>query len=151
MQTRFVDGVTIRTLRNGDTDTVAVWFDRLGCESRRRRFAGVKPRLSDAELELLARVDGERHVLVAWLPGETQPAGIAHLAREGASGEFAVAVADEHQGRGIGRVLADEMAAIARAAGIRELRATVAGDNPPALKLLRRARFEPSGEFVVAL
>ena len=45
---------------------------------------------------------------------------------------------DEHQGRGIGAVLADELAAVARAAGIRELRATVCGDNPPVVSLLRR-------------
>jgi hypothetical protein len=35
-------------------------------------------------------------------------------------------------------VLARELAADARAAGITELRATVAGDNPGAVSLLRR-------------
>lgn len=151
MHSRYVDGVTIRPLRNGDTETVAAWFERLGDESRRRRFAGPKPRLPEAELGLLASVDGARHVLVAYLAGDPLPAGIAHLAREGEAGEVAVAVADPWQGRGIGRALMAEMAAVARAAGIRELRATIAGDNRPAASLLRRARLERAGEYVLAL
>jgi ribosomal protein S18 acetylase RimI-like enzyme len=58
--------------------------------------------------------------------------------RDGSSAEIAFAVADVHQGRGIGSVLANELAADALAAGITELRATVTGDNPPVVSLLRR-------------
>ena len=158
MQTRIVNGITIRPLRAGDTATVTALFEQLGEESRRRRFAGAKPRLSEAELDQLSRVDGTRHVLVAYLPGNHRPTGIAHLARDGQTAEIACAVADACQGRGIGRVLLAEMVALARAAGIRELRAVVAGDNRPALSLVTRvARLRPgnwsdgSGEFVVAL
>jgi GNAT superfamily N-acetyltransferase len=138
MHTRYVDGVTIRPLRNGDTATVAAVFERLGDRSRETRFCGAKPRLPDAELRVLARVDADRHVLVAYVDGDPGPAGIARLVREGASAEIAFEVVDEHQGRGIGSILADELAAVARAAGIRELRATVCGDNPPVVSLLRR-------------
>ncbi len=63
--TRSVDGITIRPLRNGDTETVAALFGRLGPESRRARFGAAKPRLSPAELAELARVDATHHVLVA--------------------------------------------------------------------------------------
>ena len=41
-----LDGISIRPLRNGDTETVAAVFERLSDESRRRRFGGPKPRLS---------------------------------------------------------------------------------------------------------
>jgi ribosomal protein S18 acetylase RimI-like enzyme len=58
--------------------------------------------------------------------------------RDGAAAEIAVAVADECQDRGIGRILLHELAAIARAAGIAELRATVVGDNPRVVSLLSR-------------
>ena len=101
-------------------------------------LCGAKPRLPEAELTALARVDGDRHVLVAYVDGDPEPAGIARLVRDGASAEIAFEVVDEHQGRGIGSVLADELAAVARAAGIRELRATVCGDNAPVVSLLRR-------------
>jgi ribosomal protein S18 acetylase RimI-like enzyme len=138
MHTRSVDGITIRPLENGDTALVTALFDRLGPLSRARRFGGAKPRLSERELEALARVDRDHHVLVGYVDGDAQPAGIAQLVREGPAGEIAFAVADVHQGRGIGSVLARELACDARAAGIRELRATVAGDNVPLVSLLSR-------------
>jgi ribosomal protein S18 acetylase RimI-like enzyme len=137
MQTRYVDGITIRPLQDGDTETVSALFDRLGDRSREHRFCGGKPRLSDAELELLARVDENRHALVGYVDGDLLPAGLARIVREGSSAEIAFEVADEYQGRGIGSTLARELAGDARAAGITEIRATVCGDNPPAVSLLR--------------
>jgi GNAT superfamily N-acetyltransferase len=158
MHTRVVRGITIRPLRGGDTDTVAALFARLGEESRRHRFGGPKPRLSRTELEQLARVDSVHHVLVAYVGGDPRPAGVARLARDGAAAEVACAVADECRGQGIGGVLLEELAALARAAGIRELRATICGDNPRALSLagrlacLRRGRWDGGElELVVAL
>ena len=138
MRTRFVDGLTIRPLRNGDVDTVAAVFARLGERSREQRFCGAKPRLSDSELRALARVDASRHALVGYVEGDPEPAGIARLVREGSRAEVAFAVADVHQRRGVGSTLARELAADARAAGVRELVATVCGDNPAAVSLLRR-------------
>lgn len=138
MHTRFVDGVTIRALRNGDTATVSALFERLGERSRQRRFCGAKPRLSEIELANLARVDHEHHVLVGYVDGDPQPIGIARLVRTGTSAEIAFAIADAHQSRGIGSTLAGELAADARAAGITELVATVCGDNPRILALLGR-------------
>ena len=138
MHTRFVDGVTIRPLRNGDTATVSALFERLGERSRERRFCGAKPRLSDLELASLARVDHAHHVLVGYVDDDPEPIGIARLVRSGTSAEIAFAIADVHQSRGIGSILAGELAADARAAGITELVATVCGDNPRVLALLKR-------------
>ena len=158
MHARYVDGLTIRPLRDGDTETVAALFARLGERSRERRFCGAKPRLSEVELARLARVDGNHHVLVGYVDGDPAPAAIARLVRSGASAEIAFAVADEHQNRGIGSVLAAELAADARAAGISQLVATVCGDNPRIVALLGRLglRLEVSWrgrerEFVVGL
>jgi ribosomal protein S18 acetylase RimI-like enzyme len=138
VHTRYVNGLTIRPLRNGDTGTVGALFDRLGPRSREKRFCAAKPRLSESELTALARVDDNHHVIVGYLAGDPRPAGIARLVRDGAVAEVAVEVADAWQGRGIGSVLARELAADARAAGIRELVATVCGDNPPVVSLLKR-------------
>lgn len=138
VQTRHIDGLTIRLLRNGDTDTVSTLFERLGPRSRERRFCGAKPRLSTHDLRVLARVDAEHHVLVGYLGGDPEPVGIARLVRNGRIAEVAFAVADEYQGRGIGTILTRELAADARAAGITELLATVCGDNTPAVSLLAR-------------
>lgn len=138
MHARFVNGLTIRPLRNGDTATVVAVFGRLSDRSRERRFCGAKPRLSELELRNLARVDRESHVLVGYVHGETAPVGIARLVRQGESAEIAFAVADDHQGRGVGSTLANELAADARAAGITHLTATICGENPGMVALLRR-------------
>lgn len=138
MHARYVEGVTIRPLGNGDTGTVADLFARLGALSREQRFCGAKPRLALAELAALSRVDADHHVLVAYVDHDPRPAGMARLVRRGRSAEIAFEVADEHQRRGIGSVLARELAADARAAGITELVATVCGDNAAVVSLLRR-------------
>jgi ribosomal protein S18 acetylase RimI-like enzyme len=138
MHSRYVDGIVIRPLQDGDTATVQAVFARLGDRSRRRRFGAAKPRLSEPELALLARVDRAHHVLVAYIDGDERPAGIARLVRQGRVAEVAFEVADECQGRGIGTALAATLAGDARAAGIDEFHATVAGDNPRAVSLISR-------------
>jgi GNAT superfamily N-acetyltransferase len=139
MHDRYDKGISIRILRNGDTATIAAVFERLSDESRRLRFGGPKPRLSDAELAALALVDADHHVLVAYVDGDPGPVGVARLARVGRrEGEVAFAVVDEHQGRGIGTALARNLAADARAAGFVELHATVTGNPRTVTPLLAR-------------
>ena len=137
MHATYVNGITIRPLRNGDVATVLALFGRLGEQARTSRFCGAKPRLTDAELAALAKVDASRHVLVGYLDGDPRPAGIARLVRDGACAEIAFSVADDVRGRGVGTSLVEALAADARAAGITSFVATVCGDNPAALGLLR--------------
>jgi ribosomal protein S18 acetylase RimI-like enzyme len=128
----------VRPLRNGDADTVLSVFERLGDRSRRLRFNGPKPRLSASELTQLARVDATHHALIAYLEDDAQPVAIARLVRDGRAAEVAFAVADEYQQRGIGSALGEELVADARAAGVTEVTALVASDNPAAVALIRR-------------
>ena len=51
--------------------------------------------------------------------------------------DFAIAVADAHQGQGLGTVLAMALADAAHAAGIRRFTATTLADNVVALRLMR--------------
>ena len=147
MHSRYVDGITIRPLRNGDGATICALFARLGDESRRQRFGGAKPRLSGDELALLARVDSTHHVLVAYVSGDPKPVGIARLVRRGRVAEVAFAVADDHQGRGVGSALARVLADDARAAGIVELHATVTGDSRRVASLLSRSSRKLQGSW----
>jgi ribosomal protein S18 acetylase RimI-like enzyme len=145
MQTRALDlqhGLTIfvRPLAAGDVATVAAVFDRLGPESRRRRFNAAKPCLTDADLEQLARIDGEHHALVASVAGDAGPAGFAQLVRTGrGTAEIAFVVADTYQHRGIGSALTRMLLDDARAAGITEITAQASGENHAALALIRRS------------
>jgi GNAT superfamily N-acetyltransferase len=136
MNAEVIRGITVRALRGGETEVVQAVFDRLGPRSRLLRFGGAKNVLMPGELELLARVDGNHHVLVAWLAGE--PVGIARLVRDGAAADVAFAVVDELQGNGVGTVLSQRLAEDARAAGIETLRATISADNDASLALLKR-------------
>ena len=128
----------VRPLRDGDTATVQAVFERLGEASRRARFNGPKWRLGDEELRRLATVRPNHHALVAWVEGDREPVAIARLVRLGGSAEIAFEVADDYQARGIGSALTELLVADASAAGICEVTALVASDNPAALALLRR-------------
>src|SRR5882724_12072352 len=114
MNAEVIGGITVRPLRSGETEVVQAVFDRLGPRSRLLRFGGAKNVLLPAELEQLARVDGDHHVLVAWL--ESEPVGIARLVRDGSVADVAFAVVDDLQGNGVGTVLSQRLAEDARAA-----------------------------------
>ncbi len=140
MQAEFVKGVTIRPLRRGEAIVIQAVFDRLSPRSRLLRFGGAKTTLSAAELEYLSRVDGNHHVLVASVGKE--PVGIARLVRNGADADVAFAVVDDWQHRGVGKALADRLAADARGAGIERLHATMHAENRGSLALMRRVTRE---------
>ena len=129
----------VRPLRDGDSKTVFAVFERLSTESRRARFNGPKPCLSEVELSSLARMDSDHYALVGYLESDPRPVAIARIARQtDGSAEIAFAVADDVQHLGIGSALAAELVRDARAAGITEITALVASDNPRALALMRR-------------
>jgi predicted GNAT family acetyltransferase len=131
--------LVVRPLDDGDVTTVRALFARLGDHSRRARFNGPKPCLSAEELRQLAAVDARHHVLVAFVRGDDAPVAMAQLARtDEASAEIAFAVADEYQHRGIGAALASELVCDARAAGVTEITALAASDNPAAVALIKR-------------
>ncbi|MGZ4355018.1 MAG: N-acetyltransferase family protein [Gaiellaceae bacterium] len=150
--------VTVRPLRDGDSQTIAALFERLGPESRARPFHGPKPRLTESDLRQLAEVGPDRHVLVAYVEGDAAPAGIARLARDAhdpRAAEIAFEVADCYQGAGVGTQLVELLLADARAAGFERVEAYVESSNRAAFALLRRVLGRPSvridgGDVLVA-
>jgi RimJ/RimL family protein N-acetyltransferase len=150
--------VTVRPLDDGDTATIAALFGRLSEASRTSRFHGPKPRLTQAELEQLAAVGADRHVLVAHVEGDPLPAAVARVVRDDAdrrAGEISFAVADCYQGCGVGTTLLGLLLDDARAAGIVRVNALVQPGNRPALRLLRRVLGGPAmryegGELLVS-
>jgi GNAT superfamily N-acetyltransferase len=138
--------VTVRMLESGDTEMVAALFERLGPSSREHRFHAAKPRLTSRELEALARVDADHHVLVAHVDGDPRPAAMARLvrdARDRSTGEIAFEVADAYQGCGIGTQLVELLLADVRGAGITRINALVQTSNRAALRLLRHVLAAP--------
>jgi len=133
----------IRPLRPGDRAVLAAGFERLGEQSRYRRFMGSKPRLSSSELTYLTDVDHHDHEgLVAFDPETREPLGVARfvrLAGEPSVAEPAVAVIDDWQRRGVGTALLTALSRRAREEGITRFRATVLEENRPVFALLEKS------------
>jgi RimJ/RimL family protein N-acetyltransferase len=133
--------VEIRPIEPDDKDALARGFDRLSERSRYRRFLSPRGPLTDAELRYLTEVDHHDHeALVAVEPETGQGVGVARFVRSPEDpklAELAVAVADDWQGRGVGSLLAAELAKRAREEGITCFTALVLAENDVMLGLLQ--------------
>ena len=140
--------VHLRAIRPDDKGRLREGFRRLSEESVRSRFFETKRDLSERELRYLTEVDFDRHVaLVAtlWEEGEERIIGVGLyvlLDEEDARAEAAFTVADEHQDRGIGTLLFDELAEIARSRDVRRFEAEVLPYNRRMLDIFRRRGFD---------
>ncbi|HET8617031.1 MAG TPA: GNAT family N-acetyltransferase [Actinomycetales bacterium] len=126
--------VTLRLATPADVPAIEVLYSGLSPASQRMRFSTC---VSDALLARAAAL-GDRFDAVVALDGE-RVIGEARLdTHPGGAHEFAVTVADQAQGRGVGAALLDALREHANDLGIVTLRAQVRIDNVPMLVLLRR-------------
>lgn len=125
--------VVLRLVRPEDKDLLYRGFLHLSPESRYRRFFAAKNDLTADELRYLTEVDGVRHFAMgAVSPDGTQGLGVARFIQlEGEDGvaEAAIAVADEHQGKGLGSLLFQRLVAAAAERGVRAFRCEMLGTN----------------------
>lgn len=129
--------VTLRLLRPEDRALLRAGFERLSEESRYLRFLSPKTSLSDDELDYLCNIDQENHFALGAMIEPEDPAapgigvGVARFIRlpEGDIAEAAVTVADEMQGRGLGRLLFMRLTSAAEERGIFRFRCEVLGSN----------------------
>ena len=133
--------ILIRPIEPGDKARLSLALGRLSERSIHRRFLSAKPKLSSTELRYLTEIDGRDHIaLVAFLADD--PDSIVAVARcvrfpdEPDTAEFAIVVGDPLQGRGLGSLLARELATAARSAGIRRFFAPMAGENIAVRRLI---------------
>jgi GNAT superfamily N-acetyltransferase len=133
--------IQIRPIRPADRAPLAEGFERLGEESRYRRFLVPHGRLTPAELRYLTEVDHHDHeALVAIDAASGRGIGVARYVRlsdHPDAAEVAVAVADDWQGQGIGTQLMNALADRARAEGVSRFTALALASNPAILALLR--------------
>jgi len=139
--------IHVRAIRPDDRQRLLDHFQRLTARSVYYRFFGAKRRLTDSELDQFTRLDFVQKVaLVATLleDGEERIIGVgryAVLPGKPTAAEVAFAVADEHQGRGVGTLLLDHLVRIARAGGVREFQADVLGENNRMLQVFATSGF----------
>lgn len=108
------------------------------------RFGTVKRRFSPQELRYLTEVDGSNHYAIGATlraGGVLRGVGVARFVRDPrdpSQAEAAVAVADDFQGAGLGRMLFLRLALAARRRGISRLVCPVLATNRASLALMRR-------------
>lgn len=130
--------VALRPVTETDTTSLTDLFNRASAASLRLRFFANPGRpLLAAEVARLSKPPSPRHGSIAAVLGGTV-VGVASYERRSATepaAEFAVFVADEHQGRGIGTLLLEHLARLARQQGIRELYGEVLAANARMLRV----------------
>ncbi|MEZ5169185.1 MAG: GNAT family N-acetyltransferase [Acidimicrobiia bacterium] len=144
------DGRTahLRPIRPSDADGLYSLWEHLSSQSIYLRFFAPVPRPSRRQLQMLATVDYvDRMALVAQLGSEIL--GVARYDRRVnvTDAEVAFVVADEHQGRGIGTALLEQLAAVGRANGIHRFVAETLPENHRMLAVFRAAGWSVDSEF----
>ncbi|NML46256.1 GNAT family N-acetyltransferase [Ramlibacter sp. G-1-2-2] len=131
--------VLVRAQRPDDRAGLEQALGRMDDESIQMRFFAPKRYFSDTELSFFLDIDFVQQVaLVAELDGVIA-GGCRYIATQPGRAEVAFAVADDCQGRGLGRVLLEHLAGIARAQGLQQLFAEVLPDNTPMLAVFRKS------------
>jgi GNAT superfamily N-acetyltransferase len=132
--------VEIRPIRPADKDLLTAAFGHLSDESRYRRFLHPMQHLRPRDLAYLTEIDHHDHeALVALDPNDQETVAVARYIRspdDREEAEFAIAVVDEWQGRGLGTQLLVRLMERARAEGVRRFTALVLSDNRDVLELI---------------
>jgi acyl-CoA synthetase (NDP forming)/GNAT superfamily N-acetyltransferase len=150
------DGSTLRLQAPtpADFEDIKAFYDGLSLESRHFRFHGL------GRTDTVARADAEasgvdRLALIGRHDGRVMAVACYVGLREPGVAEVAFAVADDHQRRGIGMRMLEQLAAIGADRGIRRFDAEVMADNRPMLGVFEHAGFtvrrEGFGELTVWL
>ncbi|MGY4642737.1 bifunctional acetate--CoA ligase family protein/GNAT family N-acetyltransferase [Cellulomonas sp. URHB0016] len=144
-----LDGSTthVRPIRRSDADALQAFHVGQSERSTYLRFFAPLERLPDRDLLRLVTVDHvDRAALVAVARAATaqeQIIGVARYDRVGTDeAEVAFNVADQMQGRGLGSVLLEHLAAAARERGVRRFVAEVLPQNGRMIGVFRDAGYE---------
>jgi acyl-CoA synthetase (NDP forming)/GNAT superfamily N-acetyltransferase len=139
------DGGTVhlRPIAPSDAGSIVAFHGGLSHRTRYLRYFSAYPRIPDRDLERFTRVDHHNRVaLVAELGAEIIAVGRYERTAGTDEAEVAFVVADAHQGRGIGSVLLEHLAAAARECGIKRFQAVVLAENAAMIRVFREAGYE---------
>jgi acetyl coenzyme A synthetase (ADP forming)-like protein len=147
------EGTTLRLRapNRADADAVLAFVNRLSPESLYFRFHGLPP-VGPRLVEPFLDPDwDERGALIGTLAADEEERVVAlgtwSRLRDPAAAEAAFAVDDEHQGRGIGTRLVEQLADLAADAGIERFVAEVLPSNLAMLQVFERVGFEVAREL----
>jgi acyl-CoA synthetase (NDP forming)/GNAT superfamily N-acetyltransferase len=145
------DGGTVhlRPITPADADRLLAFHSRLSERTRYFRYFGAYPRIPPRDLERFITVDHHNRVaFVAMLGDDIIAVGRYERLREGDQfsnqAEVAFVVEDAHQGRGIGSILLEHLAAAAEESGLTRFVAEVLGENGQMVRVFRDAGYKIS-------
>jgi acyl-CoA synthetase (NDP forming)/GNAT superfamily N-acetyltransferase len=145
------DGGTahLRPLRRDDSEKLLDFFTRLSDRSRMLRFfAPVSPQTARRAARL-DEVDYDKTFgIVAELGDDLIAVGTYQRTDDPAAAEVAFAVSDEHQARGIGSILLEQLASVGRTMGLRRFTASTLPENRRMLRVFHEAGWEVDREHV---
>jgi GNAT superfamily N-acetyltransferase len=134
----------LRPVVPADRAGLASLHARLSDDSRYLRYLGARRKLPETELTRASRVDyAKRMAFVAFVQG-LLVAYACYAGEGGDSAEVAFHVDDEQQGRGLGTLLLEWLAAYAHERGLRRFTATVLPHNRRMTEVFRDVGFPRS-------
>lgn len=136
--------VHLRAIRPEDADELVRFHESLSQGTVYYRFFAPYPRLSSRDVQRFTNVDHVNRVaLVATVGERIVGVGRYDVISPGRA-ELAFVIRDDHQGRGLGSVLLEHLAAVARAGGLERFVADVLPDNERMLKTFVEAGYRPT-------
>jgi acyl-CoA synthetase (NDP forming)/RimJ/RimL family protein N-acetyltransferase len=144
------DGGTVhlRPVVPDDADNLVALHGRLSERSRYFRYFGAYPRIPARDLVRFSTVDHrDRVAFVALLGDDIVAVGRYERIDGGPTAEVAFVVDDAHQGRGLGSILLEHLAAAASEIGLRRFVAEVLAENSPMVRVFRDAGYQVSREI----
>jgi acyl-CoA synthetase (NDP forming)/ribosomal protein S18 acetylase RimI-like enzyme len=147
--------VHLRPILPGDADALVRFHETLSERTRYLRFFGPYPRISAKDLIRFTTVDHRARVAFICLLGDEIIAVGRYEGLPGDGGdrahptsaEVAFVARDEHQGRGLGSILLEHLAAAARENGLRRFEAEVLVENQQMVRVFRQAGYQVSRAF----
>jgi acetyltransferase len=138
--------ITIRPIRPEDADLVQAFVRGLSEESKYFRFMSSMQELTETMLVRFTQIDYSREMALIAVTLEKDKEiqlGVARFAinPDGDSCEFALVVADNMQGKGLGQKLMALLMEAARSKGLSVIEGEVLSNNHNMLKLMTRLGF----------
>lgn len=143
--------VLMRPIRPEDAEAEMEFVEGLSPQSRRMRFMSALRTLTPALLARFTQIDYDREMAIVAMVdegGREKEIGVARYIRlpDGVSCEYAIVVADEWQGRGLGYALMQRLIEVARERGVRRMMGYVLARNAGMLKMCEELGFSVNGE-----
>jgi len=143
--------VTLRPIRPEDADLEQEFVESLSSETMRFRFMSALRSLTPAMLARFTQIDYDREMALIALveaSGKEREVGVCRYVTlpDGKTCEYAIALADDWQGKGLGRTMMGRLIEVARSRGLETMEGHVLSTNEPMLRLCAKLGFVSTPE-----